>query len=130
MANDYGAAELIGVLIAGAVNGWALISLAQSDMIGGSRFLALTIGGIFAYAAAKITMRILQRVMNPSTSGNAKLSDIFKINDWAHWIIWGGINGMLFFTLLPYVGEGTGMGILLGTGTFFSANVFTYLLGV
>lgn len=125
MADQYGASDLIGVIIAGASNGYILLSMSDRFNNG---MLALFLGGIVAYAGAKIILRIVKQVFMPGTSTNASFTDLFAVKNWPHFIVWGGINGIAFAMLYPMVGYGTMGGVLLGTATFFAANIFGYLL--
>jgi len=125
MADTWAATDLVGALIAGTANGYILVNMSNSFNNG---MLALFLGGIVAYAGAKIILRIVKMVFMPGTNTNAKFTDLFAVKNWPHFIVWGGINGITFALLYPMVGRGTMGGVLLGTATFFAANIFGYLL--
>jgi len=124
MSDDWAASDLIGVLIAGTVNGYVLLRMFESYS---DSFLGLALGGIVAYAGAKIIVRLVERVFS-STSNTGGLKDLIAIKNWPHFIIWGAFNGIAFYVLYPMTGMGTMAGVLLGTATFFASNILGYLL--
>lgn len=123
-ATKWSVMDLFGTLIAGGVNGYALVALQQNGM----GMLGLALGGIVAYGVATIIARILTRIVAPSTSTPADLMTVLKVEDWPKYIIWGAMNGVAFFLLQPYVGYTMIAGVLLGTATYYLSKILTYLM--
>lgn len=118
--------DLVGTLIAGGINGYALISIQQT----GVGILGLALGGIVAYGVATIVSRLLGRVFAPSGATKADLSSLLGVEDWPKYIIWGAMNGLAFFVLQPYVGYGMTAGVLLGTATYYLSHIFNYIISI
>jgi len=116
--------DLFNVLIAGAANGYALVSVRAA----GSSFAGIALAGIVAYAGATILVRILESVF--ASHGTKNVTDLLAVKSWPKFLIWGAINGIAFALLAPYVVTGTATGILLGTGTYFLSQILAYLMAI
>lgn len=109
-------ADIIGYVIAGAVNGAVLMPFAYGSM------LSVALGGILAFAVTTVAMRFLSNGWKNSNQ------ELWKV-EWVNLFIMGILNGVAFYFIRDNLGYGTGYTVLAGALSFYLISIIHSVAG-
>lgn len=116
--------QLLSFTAGGLVNGVTLAAVvATSDY----RFLSLLLFGIVGYGLMEITRRIYYRIFTPDANPLSNKLGIFRVESWKRWIVWGLLNGALFYLFYPYVSFSYPLTIVLGVVTVHVRDIILFI---
>ena len=119
------AARIANWLFSGAVNGAILWSAASAE---NNNFVVTVAMGVVGYAANIIARRVYVRVVKPaSASANSKMG-LLEVSSWNRTIIWGLVNGLIYFLLYPFVAFNMWAAIALGIFTVSIRDVIIEII--
>lgn len=103
-------ADIVGYIIAGAINGAVLMPFAYGSM------LSIAFGGVVAYAVTTIALRFLSNGWKNSNQ------ELWKV-EWVRLLIMGILNGMAFYFIRDNLSYGGGYTVLAGALSYYLISI-------
>jgi len=111
---DLSGHQVANWLVGGLVNGAFLYSAgAAADYA----FLYLSMLGVVGYALTEITHRLYWAVFTSSSQPSTNRTGILKVENWNRLVIWGLVNGILYYLLFPRVSWSYPLAVTVGIFT-------------
>jgi len=114
--------QLLSFTLSGLANGFLLASLAYSGDYG---FLGMLLGGIAGYGLMELTRRVYYRIASPGALVNRL--GLLRVTNWERWIIWGALNGTVFYLLYPLLGGSYAAAVAVGLFTVHLYDIAAFI---